>query len=91
MVKIEKIDPNSRAQVNRYVRIPFRLYKDCPQWVPPILIDRKAQLNPKKHPFYEHSEAEFFIASKDGEDIGCISAGRISSNLGDDEPQTKIE
>ena len=74
MVKIEKIDTNSRAQINRFVRIPFTIYKDCPQWVPPILIDRRAQLNPKKHPFYEHSFADFFIASRNGQDVGCIGA-----------------
>jgi hypothetical protein len=37
-------------------------------------MDRRAQFNKKKHPFYEHSDADFFIATKDGEDVGCISA-----------------
>ncbi len=74
MIKVEKIDTSSRSQVNRFARIPFKIYKDCPQWVPPILIDRRAQLNPQKHPFYEHSFADFFIATRDGEDVGCIAA-----------------
>jgi hypothetical protein len=50
------------------------LYQDCPEWVPPILIDRRDQLNKNKHPFYEHSEANSFIASVDGEDVGCVTA-----------------
>ncbi|MFN2145150.1 MAG: hypothetical protein ACK2T7_07335 [Anaerolineales bacterium] len=74
MVTVEMIDTSDRRQVKRFIDIQFKLYQDCPQWVPPILIDRRAQLNKKKHPFYEHSEADFFIAVKDGEDVGCIAA-----------------
>ncbi|MEJ2756869.1 MAG: hypothetical protein P8046_00175, partial [Anaerolineales bacterium] len=74
MIKVEQIDPADRKQVKRFMDIQFRLYQDCPQWVPPILIDRRAQFNKKKHPFYEHSDADFFIATKDGEDVGCIAA-----------------
>jgi hypothetical protein len=74
MITVEKIDTRDRKQVRRFIKIQYKLYQDCPQWVPPILIDRRAQLNKKKHPFYEHSEADFFIAARDGEDVGCIAA-----------------
>jgi hypothetical protein len=74
MVTVEKIDTSKLRQVRRFIKIQYQLYQDCPQWVPPILIDRRAQLNKKKHPFYEHSEADFFIAVKDGKDVGCIAA-----------------
>ncbi|MCB2179709.1 hypothetical protein KQH54_01155 [bacterium] len=74
MINVEQIDPADRKQVKRFIAIQYNLYKDCPQWVPPILIDRRAQFNKKKHPFYEHSDADFFIATKDGEDVGCIAA-----------------
>ena len=74
MIKIEKIDTRSKAQVNRFVRLPFRLYKNDPFWVPPILVDNEAQLNRKKHPFYEHSDADFFMAVRDGQDVGRIAS-----------------
>jgi hypothetical protein len=74
MISVEMIDTTDRKQVQRFIDIQFKLYQDCPQWVPPILIDRRMQMNKKKHPFYEHSDADFFIAVKDGEDVGCISA-----------------
>ena len=70
MIKVEQINPDNKKDVQRYIDIQFKLYKDHPQWVPPILIDRRAQFNKKKHPFFEHSDADFFIASKDGEDVG---------------------
>jgi len=74
MLNINKIDTNDKALVKRFVGIPYRLYKNHPQWVPPILMDAETQLNRSKHPFFEHSDADFFIASKDGRDVGRIAA-----------------
>lgn len=73
MFKIEEIDTENKKQVKRFVHLPFRFYKDTPQWVPPILLDVTGVLNRKKHPYYEHSDAAFFIASRDGEDVGRIA------------------
>jgi hypothetical protein len=74
MLTIQPVDLSNKAQVKRFVQLPHRLYKDCPQWVPPLNIDAYAQLNPKKHPFYEHSDLAFFLAVRDGEDVGRIAA-----------------
>ncbi len=74
MIKIEKVDLQSKSDVRRFIQVPFRLYKDNPQWVPPLYIDAETQLNPKKHPFYEHSQAVFFVAVSDGRDAGRIAA-----------------
>jgi hypothetical protein len=74
MITIEKIDTGSRAHIRRFVQVPFRLYKDDPQWVPPVLIDNEAQLDKKNFPFYEHSEADFFVAVRDGQDVGRVAA-----------------
>lgn len=74
MLNVEKIDTNNKAFVKRFTRIPYRLYANHPQWVPPLFIDAEVQLNRSKHPFYEHSDADFFIATKDGRDVGRIAA-----------------
>lgn len=74
MLTIEKIDTQDKAQVRRFTRFPFRLYENNPQWVPPILIDAETMLNRQKHPFYEHSDGDFFIAVRDGKDVGRIAA-----------------
>ena len=39
-----------------FVKFPYRLYKNNPCWVPPILMDYKVLLNPDKHPFYRHAD-----------------------------------
>ncbi|MGB8980309.1 MAG: GNAT family N-acetyltransferase [Anaerolineales bacterium] len=74
MLTIEKIDTDDKSQVKRFVELPYRLYKDCPEWVPPLYIDAYLPLNRKKHPFFEHSEADFFLAVRDGEVVGRICA-----------------
>lgn len=75
MITIEKIDTGNRAQVRRFVEFYYDLYQGCPQWVPPLYADAYLPLNRKKHPFFEHSEADFFIAVQEGKVVGRICAG----------------
>ena len=74
MVNIHKVDLESKGDIARFVKFPFELYANHPQWVPPFIADVKMMLNPKKHPYYEHSDAEFFYAEKDGKIVGRIGA-----------------
>ncbi len=74
MLNVEKIDTRKKDQVRRFVSVPMHLYAGHPQWVPPLYIDAETQLNRNKHPFYEHSDADFFIAVRDGRDVGRIAA-----------------
>ncbi len=76
MINVEQVDTSSRSQVRRFVDIPFRLYADCPQWVPPPRRDVRTKLDREKHPFYQRSEADFFIATDGGRDVGRIAALR---------------
>lgn len=74
MLTVDAVDLAERAQVRRFLDLPFRLYRGHPLWVPPIRLDAAAMLNPAKHPFYEHSEAAFFLAVRDGRAVGRIAA-----------------
>jgi len=74
MLTIQPVDTANKPQVKQFVEFPFKLYKDCPQWVPPLFTDSYLQLNRKKHPFFEHSDADFFLAFRDGKLVGRIAA-----------------
>ena len=74
MLTVEKVDTNNKAQVQRFVQFQYDLYRDCPQWVPPIFGDAYLPLRREKHPFFQHSEADFFIAVREGEVVGRICA-----------------
>jgi len=73
MTTINQIDTRSKKEVNEFVQFPFKIYKNVDEWVPPIIIDIKTMLNKDKHPFYEHSDAEFFTAKNNGEIVGRIA------------------
>lgn len=73
-ITIQKIDTTDKSQVNRFVQFYYHLYKDCPQFVPPLFVDAYLPLNRKKHPFFQHSEADFFLALREGKVVGRICA-----------------
>lgn len=74
MLTIERVDSADKRQVKRFIALPYRLYRDCPQWVPPFRIDIQQLTTKTKHPFYEHSAADFFLALRDGRVVGRIAA-----------------
>lgn len=57
-----------------FARFPWQIYRDDPDWVPPLLADFKKFFDPKQHPFYEHSECRPFLARRNGEVVGRIAA-----------------
>jgi GNAT superfamily N-acetyltransferase len=64
----------SRRELKRFVKVPFAIHRDHPQWVAPLIFERMEFLNREKNPWFEHGEAEYFIAERDGEPIGRITA-----------------
>ncbi|HSJ13079.1 MAG TPA: hypothetical protein VK939_01615 [Longimicrobiales bacterium] len=63
-----------RAELDAFVRLPWRLYRDDPHWVAPLLADVRAALDGRKHPFHRHAEIELFLALRDGAAVGRIAA-----------------
>ncbi len=73
MITIHTVDTQNKYEVEKFIRLPYRLYKGHPQWVPPLLTDMRLYLNKNKHPFFQHSEAEFFYATQDNEIVGRLA------------------
>ena len=59
---------------DRFIKLPFRLYRDDPRWVPPLLVAERERLNPQKNPFFQHADHQLFLAERDGKVIGRIAA-----------------
>jgi len=64
----------TRRELKRFVKVPFALHRDSPQWVAPLIFERMEFLDREKNPYFEHAEAEYFLAERDGEPVGRISA-----------------
>lgn len=74
MIEIKKIHTENDKDVETFIQLPFRLYEDHPYWVPPLRSEMKQILNKKQHPFYDHSQADFFVALEENQALGRISA-----------------
>jgi GNAT superfamily N-acetyltransferase len=64
----------TRRELKRFVKVPFHLHRESEQWVPPLIFERMQFLDRKKNPWFEHGEAEYFLAERGGVPVGRISA-----------------
>lgn len=71
-IVIKKV--SDKAELKEFVYFNINLYKGCDQYVPPLIYDELATLNREKNPAFDHCEAEYFLAYKDGEIVGRIAA-----------------
>ncbi len=74
MDSIEIRRVRTKRDLKDFIRFPWRVYRGDPNWVPPLLLDMKDRLDPRKHPFFEHAEAVYFLALRGGEIVGRIAA-----------------
>lgn len=63
-----------KASTRAFLDVPFALYRDDPNWVAPLYLERFDHLNTKKNPYFQHADAQLFVAYRDGCPVGRISA-----------------
>jgi hypothetical protein len=73
-VSLEVRPVTDKRDLKRFIRLPFELYRNEPRWVPPLIGDVRKRLDRDVNPFFEHAEAEYFLAWRDGRPVGRISA-----------------
>jgi GNAT superfamily N-acetyltransferase len=81
-VSVDVRPVRSRRELKRFVKLPWRLYSNEANWVPPLIFERMRFLDRRKNPYFEHAEAEYFLAWRDGEPVGRITA-QIDRNFND--------
>ena len=64
----------TRAQQKRFVNLPWRIYRDDPNWMPPLVMSQEELLGFRPCPFYEKSKSRSFLATRGGTDVGRITA-----------------
>jgi GNAT superfamily N-acetyltransferase len=74
VAQIEISEVVSQADCNAFIKFPWKVYKDDPAWVPPLILERKEFLDRKKNPFYLHGDAALFLARRNSEIVGRIMA-----------------
>jgi GNAT superfamily N-acetyltransferase len=64
----------SRRDLKRFVELPYRLHANERRWIPPLRLERRMFLSRRRNPFFEHGEAEYLLAERDGRVVGRVSA-----------------
>jgi GNAT superfamily N-acetyltransferase len=72
-------EARERRDLKRFIDLPYRLHARDPLWVPPLRRDMETLLSRTRNPLFEHADAEYFLAERDGEVVGRIAA--ISNRL----------
>lgn len=73
-MKVDQISFGDSRAKQYFIDFPFNLYRDSNYWVPPFISDMKLIFDRKKHPFYQHSEAAFFLVRSENQVIGRLAA-----------------
>ena len=71
---VETRPVKTRRELRTFIKLPWRLYRDEPNWVAPLVIDLKKRLDKDRNPFFKHAEAQYFLAYRDRRPVGRISA-----------------
>jgi hypothetical protein len=61
------------GQLRHFLEVPRRVYADDPNWIAPLNFEQKQRFAPKR-PFFEHARWQAWVAWRDGEPVGRISA-----------------
>lgn len=69
---------SSKADTKAFIALAYRLNADDPNWVPPLKDEVRGLITPGKNPWFEHGEAQFFLAFRPG---STQPAGRISAQI----------
>jgi len=73
MAGIEITAVEKGPELKDFIDMPWRIYADYPNWVPPLKQEIRRLLDPKKHPFWEFSERILFLARRGPKTVGRIA------------------
>ncbi len=79
MTGVEIIAVEGRSELKNFIDLPWKIYAEYPNWVPPLKNEVSRMLDPRKHPFWEFSERILFLARRGSETVGRI-AGIVDNN-----------
>jgi hypothetical protein len=71
---IEIVPVTDGAMLRRFIRVPFAVHEHDSAWVPPLLMEREEAFSRKHNPFLRRAEVRFWLARRDGRDVGRITA-----------------
>ena len=71
---IEIREVEKPSQLNKFIKLPWKIYRHDPNWVPPLISAQKTLLKPKTSPFFRYASVKLFLAYHKDEVVGRIAA-----------------
>lgn len=71
---LEIMEVASKGDLKTFVKFPFSLFRDVPQWVPPLISEEMKIFSPEVNPAYDTAETRLFLARRDGRVVGRVAA-----------------
>src|SRR6266540_4765209 len=65
---------SSSVDKKKFIRMLWDIYKNDPNWVPPLEMDRAKLIDTKKNPFYQHSKIKLWLAEQNGKIVGRVAS-----------------
>ncbi|MFA3781676.1 hypothetical protein ABRY23_01270 [Melioribacteraceae bacterium 4301-Me] len=78
----------TKKDLSTFIKMAWKIYKNDPYWVPPLIYDKKKILDKNKNPFFKHAEMEMYIAYVNNEPVGRIAA--IKNDLHNEYHKDKV-
>ena len=72
MIRLKEVTSNS--DLKKFVKFPFELYKDSPNWIPPLINEEMSSFDKNKNPVFNDASAWFYLALKNNKIVGRIVA-----------------
>jgi hypothetical protein len=70
-IRIVEVEPGTREE-KQFISLPFTIYRNNPHYVPWFNRQMK-NIIARRHPYFAHSDGEFFIALRNREPVGRIA------------------
>jgi GNAT superfamily N-acetyltransferase len=70
-LKVNRVE--NKKDFKAFLKFPWEIYEGNPNWVPPLFMEMKDKLNPRKNPFFEHAETDLFLARRGDQVVGRIA------------------
>jgi hypothetical protein len=71
-ISVQPVSLDNKADVRRFIRVPWSIYANDPLWVPPLVLERQQHLSPR-NPYFQHARLKAWVAVRNGEAVGRIS------------------
>ncbi len=71
---MEIVPVASKAELERFIRVPMRINARDPNYIAPLMFERREALSTKHNPFFQHADVQMWLARRNGRDVGRITA-----------------